>query len=206
MLRRHASRAALAAASVLVAAALAGCAPDPADTPTPDPTVSAKDPSGLPSPIESMTPGATPTPTVEPAAAVPSDCESLLDAEVRAQLYGIPLNDPAFGPSGVQADGSLICIWGDPAADTTSLVTTIETLSRGPALEQLNALVEDEGFTCYTPDGGTRCEKTWDNPDYPVTDGRTLFWRADLMIDTRYSNLAPTGYTSSVITSIWGGD
>ena len=94
----------------------------------------------------------------------------------------------------------------DPAADTTSLVTTIETLSRGPALEQLNALVEDEGFTCYTPDGGTRCEKTWDNPDYPVTDGRTLFWRADLMIDTRYSNLAPTGYTSSVITSIWGED
>ena len=204
MLRRHASRAALAAASVLVAAALAGCAPDPADTPTPDPTVGAKDPSGLPSPIESMTPGATPTPTVEPAAAVPSDCESLLDAEVRAQLYGIPLNDPAFGPSGVQADGSLICIWGDPAADTTSLVTTLEPLSRGPALEQLNALVEDEGFTCYTPDGGTRCEKTWDNPDYPVTDGRTLFWRADLMIDTRYSNLAPTGYTSSVITSIWG--
>ena len=24
-------------------------------------------------------------------------------------------------------------------------------------------LVEDEDYTCYTPSGGTRCEKTWEN-------------------------------------------
>jgi hypothetical protein len=67
----------------------------------------------------------------------------------------------------------------------------------------LNELADDQDFTCYTPDDGTRCEKTWDNPTYPVTDGRTLFWRAGVMIDTVYSNLAPTGYTDAVIASIY---
>lgn len=201
MIRRRTLRPALAAALVVAAAALAACAPDPSASPAP--TVSDKGISGLPSPVETMTPDPSPTATAEAAAAVPTDCLDLVSEDVQAQLYGIPLNDPAFGPSGVQADGSLTCIWADPASDTTSLVTTIERMSRGPALDQLNALVADEGYTCYTPDGGTRCEKTWENPDYPVTDGRTLFWRAGLLIDTRYSNLAPAGYTSSVIAAIW---
>ena len=82
-----------------------------------------------------------------------------------------------------------------PRADTTHLTTTITVISRGPALDLLNELADDEGFTCYTPDGGTRCEKTWQNEQYPVTDGRTLFWRDDILIDTTYSNLAPSGYT-----------
>ena len=50
-------------------------------------------------------------------------------------------------------------------------------MNRGPALDLLNQLTDDEGFTCFTPDEGTRCEKTWQNEQYPVTDGRTLFWR-----------------------------
>lgn len=128
----------------------------------------------------------------------------MLTAAVLAELDGVPLNDPAFGPSGPQDDGSLICAWGDPAADTTKLVTTISAVSRGPALDMLNALVADEGFTCYTPDGGTRCEKTWPNEVYPVTDGRTLFWRDDILIDSRYSNLAPSGYTAAIVASVFG--
>lgn len=120
-----------------------------------------------------------------------------------AQLDGVPLNDAAFGPSGVGEDGTLTCIWADPAADTTSLVTTISRMNRGPALDMLNALVTDEGYTCFTPDGGTRCEKTWQDETYPVTDGRTLFWRDDVLIDTRYSNLAPTGYTASIVKKLF---
>lgn len=120
-----------------------------------------------------------------------------------AQLDGIPLNDSAFGPSGVGDDGTLTCIWADPKADTTRLVTTISLMNRGPALDMLNALVADEGFTCFTPDGGTRCEKTWPNTQYPVTDGRTLFWRDDVLIDSEYSNLAPEGYTSSIVAHLF---
>ncbi|UNK70177.1 DUF3558 domain-containing protein [Microbacterium sp. H1-D42] len=166
-------------------------------------------PGGSPAPTASATstdPDASPSPTATPTAApvaLPTDCKAILSTEVLAELKGVPLNDPAFGPSGAQSDGSLVCIWGDPGADTTGLTTAIGTMRRGPALEMLNALVTDEGFTCYTPGGGTRCERTWKNATYPVTDGRTLFWRDDVLVDTRYSNLAPAGYTSAIIASLW---
>ncbi len=133
---------------------------------------------------------------------LPGDCREILSDAVLAQLEGVPLNDPAFGDSGL-LDDSLVCNWGDPGADTTGLTTTISRMNRGPALDLLNAIAADEGFTCYTPDGGTRCEKSWQNEQYPVTDGRTLFWRDGLLIDTRYSNLAPAGYTSSIVKTLW---
>ena len=121
----------------------------------------------------------------------------------RSEAKLAPLNHPACGPSGVQDDGGLICVWGDPAADTTHLVTTVTAINRGPALILLNQLADSEGFLCYTPDQGTRCEKTWQNTQYPVTDGRTLYWRDDILTDTQYSNLAPRGYNTSIIESIF---
>ncbi len=193
-------RVALAAASALLAAsALSGCAPAEVVATTPTATADA-----TPTPIPIATTSADPTASPTPSVRIPTDCRVILDDDVLAQLEDIPLNDPAFGDSGAQPDGSLICIWGDPAADTTGLTTTISWMSRGPALDMLNELVDEEDYTCYTPSGGTRCEKTWKNSTYPVTDGRTLFWRDDVLIDTRYSNLAPSGYTDAIVAGIWG--
>ena len=183
--------AALAGATLLALSACAPAADDAAPTPA-APVVSAS-----PTPIPTITQTA-------PAVRIPADCRSMLSTDVLAQLGQTPLNDPALGPSGVQSDGSLICIWRDPVADTTGLVTRISRMDRGPALDMLNDLVSAQGFSCYTPDEGTRCEKTWINDTYPVNDGRTLFWRDDVLIDTQYSNLAPTGYTASIISSIFG--
>lgn len=189
---RPAVAAALAGATLLALSACAPAADDAAPTPA--------------APVVSSSP--TPIPTITqtaPAVRIPADCRSMLSADVLAQLGQTPLNDPALGPSGVQSDGSLICIWRDPAADTTGLVTHISRMDRGPALDMLNGLVDTQGFSCYTPDAGTRCEKTWINPSYPVNDGRTLYWRDGVLIDTQYSNLAPTGYTGSIIASVFGG-
>lgn len=191
-LLRPAVAAALAGATLLALSACAPAADDAAPTPA--------------APVVSSSP--TPIPTITqtaPAVRIPADCRSMLSADVLAQLGQTPLNDPALGPSGVQSDGSLICIWRDPAADTTGLVTHISRMDRGPALDMLNGLVDTQGFSCYTPDAGTRCEKTWINPTYPVIDGRTLYWRDGVLIDTQYSNLAPTGYTGSIIASVFGG-
>lgn len=173
--------------------ALTACAPA-ADESAPAPSAAV---SSAPAPIPTITQTAT-------AVRIPADCRSMLTADVLAQLGDTPLNDPAMGPSGAQSDGSLTCIWRDPAADTTGLVTHITRMDRGPALDMLNDLVSTQGFSCYTPDAGTRCEKTWINDTYPVNDGRTLYWRDDVLIDTQYSNLAPTGYTASIISSIFG--
>ncbi|MCP2638034.1 hypothetical protein K0817_015885 [Microbacterium sp. HD4P20] len=197
----RASRLAAAAASVFVAALLSACAPEAGGSGS----GGAGRPSTSPSSSSSSTssPRGTPTPSATASADIPEDCLALVDDDVLAQLEGTPLNDPAFAPTGPQPDGSLVCVWRDPATDTTGLITTITYLSRGPALDLLNQLADDEGFTCYTPDGGTRCEKTWQNETYPVTDGRTLFWRDDILIDTSFSNLAPSGYTASIVTSLF---
>jgi len=175
--------------------ALTTCAPE-ADDAAPAPSAPAV--SESPTPIPTITQTA-------PAVRIPADCRAMLSTDVLSQLGTTPLNDPALGPSGVQSDGSLICIWRDPAADTSGLVTHISRMDRGPALDMLNGLVDTQGFSCYTPDAGTRCEKTWINPTYPVNDGRTLYWRDGVLIDTQYSNLAPTGYTGSIIASVFGG-
>lgn len=205
-----------AAAALLLAGIvmLAACTPGSEKMPAPGtstPPASASTPSGEPTPTDGPAPSGTPTPGTSPTTApttkpvkMPTDCKAILSKSVLAQLKDVPLNDPALGPTGPNKNGALQCIWRDPRADTTGLETNIERMSRGDALTMLNALAANEGFTCFTPSGGTRCEKTWKNKTYPVTDGRTLFWRDGIMIDTTYSNLAPKGYTSSIITSIWG--
>ncbi|MDQ1137994.1 hypothetical protein QE410_002793 [Microbacterium sp. SORGH_AS 1204] len=190
---RPAASAALVSAALL---ALTACAPA-AEEAAPD----------APAPVStSPTPSNIPTFSRAPTAVrLPADCKAMLSADVLSQLGAVPLNDPSLGvATGVQPDGSLICVWRDPAADTTGLTTTVSRMDRGPALDMLNELVATQGFSCYTPDAGTRCEKTWINETYPVNDGRTLYWRDDVLIDTQYSNLAPTGYTASIITSIFG--
>lgn len=195
------ARVVVAAALLCLTGALTACG-SMSDDPSAPPSASDAA-SEASSPDATPVPSASPTPTATPVA-LPTDCRAILSEPVLAQLEGVPLNDAAFGPSGVGADGTLTCIWADPAADTTALRTAISAMNRGPALDMLNALADTEGFSCFTPDGGTRCEKTWPNPQYPVTDGRTLFWRDDVLIDTQYSNLAPDGYTSSIIAHLFG--
>jgi hypothetical protein len=196
MSHRGARFAAGPASIALALLVLVACAPEPeAAAPTTTPSSSQS-----PTPIATRTPGATPAGQV----VLPTDCRQILTEPVLAELEGVRLNDPAFGPGGVQPDGSLVCTWGDPAADTTHLTTTISAMSRGPALVLMNKLADEQQFTCYTPDGGTRCEATWQNKDYPVTDGRTVFWRDDILIDTTFSNLAPTGYTSAIVERVFG--
>lgn len=202
MTHRTRSLIAISVSALFAVTMLSGCMPESGAAPT---SASSRSPSftGEPSPIESERPQ-TPTPSATAAAEIPTDCRTILNDAVLAELGSTPLNDPVFGPSGVLPDGSLTCVWAFPAADTTGLTTTITRVARGPGLDMLNQLVVDDGFTCYTPSGGTRCEKTWQNTTYPVTDGRTLFWRDDILIDTRWSNLAPAGYTDAIVTSIFG--
>lgn len=187
-----------AAAALLLLVALTACTPQTGGaSASPSPTG-----SETADPEQTGSPSPSPPPTSAPVA-LPTDCRAILSDAVLAELGETPLNDAVFGPSGVGSDGTLTCIWADPGADTTGLTTTISRMNRGPALDMLNALANDEGFSCFTPDGGTRCEKTWPNAQYPVTDGRTLFWREDVLIDTRYSNLAPSGYTSSIVEHLF---
>lgn len=188
------------AALLLAGLALSGCVSE-----SPSATVTATPPPPVTT-TPSATPNASSTATPAPGALpLPTDCRAILTSSVLAQLEGVPLNDPGLGvETGVQPDSSLVCIWRDPRADTTSLMTTIGYADENTTIDMLNTLADDEGYTCYRPDDGVRCEKSWQNETYPVTDGRTLYYRSGVLIDTRYSNLAPTGYTAAIVASVFG--
>lgn len=132
---------------------------------------------------------------------LPQGCRDLLTPSVLAELEGVPLNAEGMG-GGIRADSSRVCVWGEPGAVATRLVTVI---GYSPDREARDALYElgSDGFTCWEPQGGIRCEKTWAHPTLPVEEGRTLFYRDGVIVDTQYSNLAPSGYTDAIIDALW---
>lgn len=133
----------------------------------------------------------------EPAA-IPSSCDAVLTDELRAELAEYPLTET------VETE-HLECHWAPEGADTTSLSTVITRVNDDEAQGTIDELRDQEGFDCSESAAGTRCEKTWDNEMYPVVDGRTVFLGRSVLIDTTYSNLAPEGYTDSIVATIFGG-
>lgn len=194
---RLVSIAALAGALV----ALTACAGTPGGSatsavtasPTPSATAAATGPSLAPFPFA---PSVSTTP-------LPDDCRAILTDSVLAELEGVPLNAPGMG-GGIRPDSSRVCAWGEPGAAGTWLVTVIGFAPAREAADALFALGQ-EGYTCYEPGGGIRCERTWEHETLPVTMGRTLFYRDGIIVDTQYSNLAPSGYTAAIIAALWPG-
>lgn len=188
----------VAAAALAGTLVLTGCAPSTDDAaPSPTPTASQTTPppptgpelADFPfGPSESTTP-------------LPDDCRALLTGSVLTELDGVPLNAPGMG-GGILPDSTRVCAWGDPGAVGTWLVTRIGFSPYRAAADALYELGR-EGFTCYEPAGGIRCERTWEHETLPVTQGRTLYYRDGVIVDTQYSNLAPQGYTNAIIAAMW---
>lgn len=202
LLRRSARPApAVIVAAVAAAIMLTGCTGPAAEEPT-----------ASEAPLPSSTPTPTPSPTGPPlldfpfgpsssTTPLPNDCREILTESVLAELDGVPLNAPGMG-GGILPDSTRVCAWGEPGAAATWLVTRIGFSPYRAASDALFELGRN-GYTCYEPGGGIRCEDTWEHETLPVTQGRTLYYRDGIIIDTQYSNLAPTGYTTAIIDALW---
>ncbi len=190
-----------AAVAVALALSAAACAPEPDAAPaSPPPTASAAPtPTATPVPIADFPYG--PSTSTTP---LPADCESILTDEILASLEGIPLNAPGMG-GGIRPDSSRVCVWADPGASMTRLVTVVGYAPERPSRDALYLLGVDDGYLCYEPDDGVRCEKTWEEGTLGLTQGRTVYWRDGVAVDTQYSNLAPQGYTSAIVDALWKG-
>ncbi|MFT4052167.1 MAG: hypothetical protein QM677_07965 [Microbacterium sp.] len=213
MSRRHVARFPLAAAGIAAAIALATTLSGCAGSPDPETSSSTAD--------AAATASATPTPTVTPVAIadfpigaststtalpeeLPQGCRDILTEDVLTELDGVTLNADGMG-GGIRSDGARVCVWADPGTTATWLVTVIGYSPDEEARDALYELSTSEGYTCYEPDDGVRCEKTWDSTTVAgITEGRTLFYRDGVIIDTQYSNLAPAGYTDAIIAALWG--
>ncbi|KZE89322.1 hypothetical protein AVP41_02116 [Microbacterium sp. TNHR37B] len=190
---------ALTTATGALLATASACAPEPAP-PTPStPPVSAASPtpSAAGAPVLADFPFA-PSESTTP---LPDDCRAILTESVLSELGDVPLNAPGMG-GGIRPDSTRVCAWGEPGAAGTWLVTRIGFSPFRAASDALYELGR-EGFTCYEPGGGIRCERTWPHETLPVTQGRTVYYRDGIVIDTQYSNLAPAGYTNAIIASMW---
>jgi len=180
---------------------LGGCLAEPDPSPTPT--------GAAPSPSETenvAAPEILPFPTgpSESTTALPQDCRDVVPESILTELEGIPLNAPGMG-GGLRPDSTRVCVWADPGATVTRLITVIGYSPYRAASDALYELGRS-GYTCYEPRGGVRCELTWQHETLPVTEGRTLFYRDGVIIDTQYANLAPDGYTNAVINALWPGE
>jgi len=186
--------------TLLAALALTACAGTPDTIGT-----SASAPASPAAPTPAMTlapfPMGPATSTTPLPSNLPQGCRDILTASVLQELDGVPLNAEGMG-GGIRSDSTRVCVWGEPGAVGTRLVTLIGYAPDQPARDALYALGND-GYTCYEPHGGIRCEKTWQSPTLAVEEGRTLFYRDGVIVDTQYSNLAPAGYTDAVIDALW---
>ncbi len=189
----------------LAAVALTACAPEPDVTPPstvpPASTATAAPSAPATAPQLADFPFGPSESTTALPANLPEGCRDLLTDRVLAELDGVPLNAPGMG-GGIRPDSSRVCAWGEPGAAGTWLVTII---GFSPYRQATDALYElgRQGYTCYEPDEGVRCERTWEHETLPVTQGRTLYYRDGIIVDTQYSNLAPRGYTNAIIASLW---
>lgn len=185
----------LAAAAAL---ALSACAPEPDAAPDTTPTQTvAPSPTPTPVPVADFPFGPSTSTT-----ALPADCESILTEEILTSLEGIPLNAAGMG-GGIRPDSSRVCVWADPGASLTRLVTVVGYAPEREARDAMYLLGVDEDYLCYEPDEGIRCEKTWEDGTLGLTNGRTVYWRDGVAVDTQYANLSPQGYTTAIVDALW---
>ena len=188
--------AALVGVALAAAFALAGCTPG-VGTPSSEGTSS---PSGSP---ESSTPSATP----EPAAAtfsLPADCSAIAAPSTLATVFaGVP-SRPANGltrPAPASASKSLECSWF--AGDTTGGDVLYYSAPAADGQAYLAAM-EAKGFACMAALGGTRCDKTTPNSQYPVDTVETTFTRDDVWIYLSMTNVDASVLLPDMVATAWG--
>lgn len=172
-------------------------------------------PTGLvaaPRPTPTFSPAATVPPSPEPSI-IPSSCEQIYTRDWQEELAPIALNPAwtdktaAVGTADVALkqlltpDTMLTCQWGkESGPSTVGIVTSlaqIDSETDSLVKSRLNAL----GWTCYDSSGGVRC--ITEGTDTNGAWGESHFIRDGVWIATRWSNLAPDGYTADIVSTLW---
>jgi hypothetical protein len=174
---------------------------------------------GFPSPSSESSETAVPSDAAAAGVELPTDCEETMSSEMFESTFAdVPLNDPAFGPSGVvepdpPAPGSsielviagqmtLICIWQDPAADVTGLRLAMGHVDVDDGEEYLESL-DDDGYDCEDRYDGQWCQYISNDTAFGVEEGHTAFLRDDVFIEVRQANFPTNGFLADVVDTLW---
>ncbi|MEO6115873.1 MAG: hypothetical protein ABIP33_05765 [Pseudolysinimonas sp.] len=190
--------AALIGLAIVGVVALTGCTPG-AGTP-------GSDGSSSHSADASADPSTKPTVTAAPAAptfALPANCTAIASAATLTALFAdIPSRPPGdlTRPAPTGASKLLTCSWF--AGDTTGgdVVYYSTTAAAGQAYV---AVMQGNGFVCAAALGGTRCDKTTPNTQYPVDTVETTFTRDNVWIYVSMTNVDATALLPDMVATAW---
>ena len=179
------------------ALALAGCTPG-TGTPSSDGTSSPSD--------SSSSADATPSVTPEPAAptfAMPANCAAIASTATLTAMFADIPSRPANGltrPAPTGASKTLECSWF--AGDTTG--GDVLYYSTTPAAGQAYlSVMQANGFACAVALGGTRCDKTTPNSQYPVDTVETTFTRDNVWIYISMTNVDDAALLPDMVATAW---
>ena len=185
----HRSRIALALPLAAAALLLAACVPTgPVESPSPEPTTT----------IE-------PTPTEEPGPTftLPADCTKIAsEVTLNTVFSGIDSREPAdlVRPAPASASKLLTCSWF--TGDTTGGDIIYYSAPSADSIAYLE-VVKADGFTCSEALGGTRCDKTTPNSEFPVDTVETVFTRDDVWIYISMTNVDATTLLPDMVATAW---
>jgi hypothetical protein len=184
--------------ALVAALALAGCAPG-TGTPSSNGTLGTSSPSGS---TASSSSSATPEPAA-PTFSLPHDCSAIAAPSTLATVFaGVP-SRPANGPTRpapASASKSLECSWF--AGDTTGGDVLYYAAPAADGQAYL-AVMQTKGFACMAALGGTRCDKTTPNSQYPVDTVETTFTRDDVWIYLSMTNVDASVLLPDMVASAW---
>jgi hypothetical protein len=147
-----------------------------------------------------------PTTTPKPAApdfALPATCAAIASTATLTALFADIPSRPANGltrPAPAGASKTLECSWF--AGDTTG--GDVLYYSTTPADGQAYlSVMQSNGFLCAAALGGTRCDKTTANTDYPVNTVETTFTRDGVWIYISMTNVGDAALLPDMVATAW---
>jgi len=176
----------------LVAAALALTACQP-PTPTPTPTSASESPSE----------SATPEEPAGPVFALPSGCDAIASQITLNTVFsGIDDREPGdlVRPSPASASKLLTCSWF--TGDTTGGDVIYYSAPQADNIAYLE-VVKADGFACAEALGGTRCDKTTPNSQFPVDTIENVFTRDDVWIYISMTNVDSAPLLPDIVATAW---
>jgi hypothetical protein len=185
------SRSALALSLAALALVLAACAPT---TPAPGPTDA--DPTSEPSVSDTPEPEGS-------AVSLPADCGAIASPATLTTVFSGVDSRPANGltrPAPSSATKMLECSW--LTGDTTGGDVIYYSAPAADSAAYL-AVVEADGFACTDALGGTRCDKTTANAEFPVDTVETVFTRDDVWIYISMTNIDAAPLLPDMVATAW---
>lgn len=159
-----------------------------------------------PSPSESTTPSESATPTEEPSGpefTLPADCSVIASQITLNQVFsGVDEREPGdlVRPSPASASKLLTCSWF--TGDTTGGDVIYYSAPAADSAAYLS-VVEASGFTCTEALGGTRCDKTTPNSQFPVDTIENVFTRDDVWIYISMTNIDSAPLLPDIVATAW---